>query len=75
MWPDRTYYPSALMRLREIHSSYMTIDQNTTSRELLRLRALGRRVRKRDIGRTLLFWSEGNSMVTVGQQSLRIIDF
>jgi hypothetical protein len=53
----------------------MTRDSQVILSTLHQLRNLGRRVRKGDIGRTLLFWSEGNSIVTIGQQSLRIADF
>lgn len=74
-WPSREVYNNALERFQSIHSKYLAPDRNTVFRELLRLRALGRKLRNQDIGRCLLYWSKQNTVVRVGKQSLKMADF
>ena len=66
-WPDRGSYPDFLAHLQSVLRAYIVRDSNVVLSELHRLRVLGRSIRKGDIGRTLLFWSREDTIVTVGE--------
>ena len=74
-WPARTSYKDALARFHEVQAGSLVTDCNSAFRELFRLRSIGRRLRHQDIGRTLLYWSEDDEVVTVGEQPLRMAHF
>ena len=74
-WPSRETYPDPLTRLQSIHRAYMVHESSAILGELHRVRILGRHVRRGNMGRTLLFWSREDTVLTVGEQSLTMMDF